>query len=80
MIKILTLRVVNIALLFSFILQAITSVIIVLKIRVPYRELVFETHEYNGIFMIIAAATHIVLNWGWMKANFFKKRQPTNIK
>ncbi len=77
--KMSALRVVNAALLFSFILQAATSIIIFMKMKVPHRELVFETHEYNGLFMIILAATHIALNWGWIKANFLKsgaKRTP----
>jgi len=74
MVKVLLLRVVNMALLFSFTLQAVTSVIIFLKIRAPYRELIFEIHEYNGIFMVTLAVMHIILNWGWMRANFFKKK------
>ena len=71
--KFVALRIVNMVLFFSFMLQVITSVIILLKIRLPYTQLVFEVHEYNGLLMIIAAATHITLNWGWIKANFFKK-------
>lgn len=68
------LRIVNAALLLSFMLQVITSVIILLRIKVPHTQLIFEIHEYNGLFMIIVAATHITLNWGWIKANFFKKK------
>ncbi|MCX5679364.1 MAG: hypothetical protein NTZ95_01655 [Candidatus Omnitrophica bacterium] len=68
------LRVVNTVLFFSFILQAITIAIIILKIRLPHMQLVFEVHEYNGLFMIIVAAIHITLNWGWIKASFFKKQ------
>jgi len=74
MIKVLALRVVNMALLFSFILQAVTSIVMLLKIKLPHLQLVFEVHEYNGLLMIIAASMHIALNWGWIKANFFKKR------
>ena len=68
------LRAVNTILFFSFILQALTSIIIFLKIKTPYTHSIFEVHEYNGIFMIMLAAAHITLNWGWIKANFFKKR------
>ena len=74
------LRIVNTILFFSFILQVITSIIIVLRIRIPHTQLVFEIHEYNGLLMIIVAAMHIALNWGWIKANFFKKKQPANSK
>ena len=73
--KLLGLRVVNMALFFSFVLQVITSLIIFLKIRLSNTEAIFEVHEYNGLLMILLAATHITLNWGWIKANFFKKRQ-----
>jgi len=60
--------------LLSFLVQALTAIIIVLRIKVPHMQLVFEVHEYNGMLMIVAAAMHVVLNWGWLKANFFKKR------
>ena len=72
--KAVALRIVNTVLFFSFILQAFTSIIILLRLKTHYARLIFEVHEYNGIFMIIIAATHIILNWGWIKANFFKKR------
>ena len=61
-------------LLLSFLVQALTAIIIVLRIKVPHTQLVFEIHEYNGMLMIVVAAMHVVLNWGWLKANFFKKR------
>jgi len=67
-------RILNMALLFSFILQAITSVILFLRIKINYTHLIFEIHQYNGLFMIVAAAIHITLNRGWIRANFFKKR------
>jgi hypothetical protein len=68
------LRIVNTVLFFSFIMQIITSIIILLRIKVPHTQLIFEVHEYNGLFMIMVASTHIALNWGWIKANFFKNR------
>ena len=61
-------------LLLSFLVQAVTAIIIVLRIKVPHTQMIFEIHEYNGMFMIIVASMHVVLNWGWIKANFFKKR------
>ncbi len=72
--KMSALRVVNTVLLFSFVLQVITGLIIFFRVRFPNNGLVFEIHEYNGLFLIIVAAMHIALNWGWIKANFFKKR------
>ena len=70
--KALALRVVNTVLFFSFILQAVTVAIILLKIKIPYRELIFEVHQYNGLFMIVLVVMHITLNWGWVKANILK--------
>ena len=71
--KVSALRVVNMALFFSFTLQAATSIIIFTKIKVPHREFVFEAHEYNGLCMILLAVIHIALNWGWIKVNFLKR-------
>lgn len=73
--KIAVLRVVNAVLLLSFFMQVITSFIIFLKLRVPFREFIFEAHEYNGLLLITTAALHVILNWGWIKANFFKKKE-----
>jgi len=72
--KVMALRIVNTALFFSFVTQAITGVIIAFRIKTPNTPLVFEIHAHNGILMVIIAAMHITLNWGWIKANFFKKR------
>jgi len=72
--KVVVLRAVNMALFLAFILQVMTIVIIFLKIKTPYTHSIFEIHEYNGLFMITLAVAHIILNWGWMKTNFFKKR------
>lgn len=68
------LRIVNMILFFSFTIQVITSIIMLLRIKTPYAQLVFEIHEHNGLFMIVIVIAHITLNWGWIKANFFKKR------
>ena len=71
--KAVALRIVNMTLFFSFVTQVITSIIILLRIKIPHTQLTFEIHEYNGLFMLIIAVVHITLNWGWIKANFFKK-------
>ena len=72
--KAVVLRIVNIALFFSFIIQAITASVMLFRINTPYLQLISEVHEYNGIFLIIAVVVHIALNWGWIRTNFFKKR------
>lgn len=35
-------------------------------------------HEGGGIAFTIVAVLHVILNWNWIKANFFRK--PTTIK
>ena len=71
--KVKLLRIVNPILFISFIVQATTASIMVLRIRVPHLRSILELHEYNGILMIILVAIHVTLNWGWIRANFFKK-------
>jgi len=65
---------VGLVLLCSFIVQAITAIIMVLRIKVPHQQMVFEIHEYNGMFMVAVVIAHIILNWGWIRATFFKKK------
>lgn len=72
--KITLLRWVNVCLIFSFLVQAVTSSIIFFKIKLPNVTAVFELHEYNGLLMITLVTAHIILNWGWIRANFLKKK------
>jgi hypothetical protein len=41
--------------------------------------MVFEVHELNGVLFIALVLTHIVLNWGWVKANFFAPARVPHI-
>jgi len=65
-------KTVGLLLLFSFAAQAATAVIMLLKIRVPHMQAVFQVHQYNGLLMVILALMHVILNWGWIKANVLK--------
>lgn len=65
------LRYVNMPLVLSFLVQAGTALIIFSEIKLPNKELVFAVHEYNGLALICLAATHIYLNWGWIRTTFF---------
>jgi len=39
---------------------------------------VFEVlHEGGGIVFAIVAVLHVILNWNWIKANFFRKPPTT---
>ncbi len=30
-------------------------------------------HEGNGYLIVILSVVHVILNWPWVKANFFRK-------
>ena len=66
--KITALKIINLLLLVSFLLQA-GSGVFHSKISPEVYEWV---HEWNGILLIILAINHLILNWGWMKTNYFK--------
>lgn len=68
------LRVVNMALLVCFALQATTSLIIFFDLQVPNMKILLKTHVYNGLAMLALAITHIILNWGWIRSNYFRKK------
>ena len=66
--KITALKIVNVMLLVSFILQAGSGIF---HSKIPHE--VYEwIHEWNGAFLIILVINHLVLNWSWMKTNFLK--------
>jgi len=33
-----------------------------------------DIHLFGGFIMIVIAGLHIILNWGWVKSNYFKKK------
>ena len=38
---------------------------------------VFEVlHQGGGILFAVLALLHVILNWNWVKANFFKRPAP----
>lgn len=74
--KVKLLRIVNPVLFLSFVVQAVTVSVILLRIRIPHLRAIIELHEYNGIVMITLVSIHIILNWGWIRANFFKAKTP----
>jgi hypothetical protein len=67
------LKLVNMGLLVSFLVQAITSIVLFSGIEVPQMKLILKTHIYNGLVMVALALIHLVLNWGWIRANFIKR-------
>jgi len=64
------LRFVNLPLALSFLLQGVTGLIIFSEIKLPIKELIFEIHGFNGLFLILLGVFHIVLNWSWIRVTF----------
>lgn len=72
------LKIVNPILGLSFFAQAATG--LMLFFGIWESEAVAEIHEWNGFAMIALVVIHLWLNWGWVRANFFKgtpKPQPS---
>ena len=64
------LKIVNVVLLVLLLNQAATGM---LAIKLPHE--VFEWgHERAAFVLLVIAAVHLVMNWNWVKANYFKKK------
>ncbi|MBI4845703.1 MAG: DUF4405 domain-containing protein [Candidatus Omnitrophica bacterium] len=63
------LKIINIFLLISFLIQAISGMSLFFG-RIT--KIVNEIHENNGIALIILVVMHLLLNWNWIKVNFLK--------
>jgi thiosulfate reductase cytochrome b subunit len=72
--KIGLLRIVNPVLFCVLALQVITGLVMFFNLAFPGIPLVLIVHRYNALLLIALAATHITLNWTWIKANYFRKR------
>ena len=71
------LRFVNLPLALSFVIQTATALIIFLEVKFPNKGLLFGTHKFNGLVLIVLATLHIILNWSWIKVTFFPaQKQP----
>jgi len=73
------LRVLNILLILSFLLQVVTVLLLMSDMELP--GYVFEAHEANGIAMIALIFFHVILNFGWIKMNYLKflRKKATTI-
>jgi len=65
------LKIVNPLLAISVILQAIMGFLI------EYLPSAFvgEVHEINAPILVLLVVAHIVLNWGWIRANWCPKKK-----
>lgn len=68
------LRTLNPLLFVIAIVQPLTGVIFILSpIRfLAERGWLFLLHRINGLLLAVLIVVHVVLNWGWVKANIFK--------
>jgi hypothetical protein len=72
--KIKLLKIVNIVLGISFLLQAISVVFMILEKAPGW---LYKLHALNGMVFIVLIFVHIGLNWAWIRANFMKKKATT---
>jgi hypothetical protein len=62
------LKVINVLLFISFVLQAGTGLF-----HSQLSHEVYEwAHERNGILLLILGINHLLLNWNWIKTSYFK--------
>jgi hypothetical protein len=64
------LKVLNPVLAIVFLFQALSGL---LPAVVPY-----NAHRAGGIALVIGIGLHLFLNWGWIRANFLKRRKRNN--
>jgi hypothetical protein len=63
------LKIVNAALIILFVTQSLSGM---LAEHLP-RGLFGVVHGGGGLLFVLAGICHLVLNWGWVKNQFFKK-------
>ncbi|OGF01419.1 MAG: hypothetical protein A2509_02135 [Candidatus Edwardsbacteria bacterium RIFOXYD12_FULL_50_11] len=68
------LKKINPVLFLVFLVQAATGVIYFLV----GSEILGVTHLFGGLLMILIAGIHLVLNWTWVRSNYFKKKALTD--
>lgn len=73
--KVKILRWVNPVLFVLLLIQMTTVLIMFFQIGVPNLQFVFQLHEYNGLLLVLTAFTHLILNWSWVRAMFFRTSQ-----
>ena len=64
----------NSVLFLSMFTQIITGVMLFFDMFGPILRAVSLVHSYNGFLLVGLVIIHLVFNWGWIKANLFKRR------
>ncbi|MDD4900292.1 MAG: DUF4405 domain-containing protein [Candidatus Omnitrophica bacterium] len=57
----------------SLLMQAASGAVLFFNLMPAWDGLIARVHSYNGFIFALLALTHLILNWNWVKANFFKK-------
>ena len=65
---------VNLALMISASIQIATSLVMYFDIPVWDIQLFFKVHKHNGLIFIVLVMIHVWINFGWIKATFFRKK------
>lgn len=60
----------NLFLFLIFIIQATTGALYFLVGGEVWEKI----HLLGGVIMLVVAGLHIIFNWGWVKSNYFKKK------
>ncbi|MCX5868333.1 MAG: hypothetical protein NT009_12820 [Proteobacteria bacterium] len=68
--KLKALKIINLLLLIVFFIQASTG----MGHNFIDGEWFAVIHRTGGILLLIFAVSHLILNWGWVKANFLKAK------
>lgn len=70
------LKILNLILLLSGIIQIFTGLSLALRMfssNINMLRAVAELHEYNGFVFTGLVLVHILLNWAWIKRQYFTK-------
>ncbi|MBF0494385.1 MAG: hypothetical protein HQL28_04565 [Candidatus Omnitrophica bacterium] len=67
------LKLVNLLLITSFLVQGATIIVMLFHIKFPHVQVVFKTHVNNGLVLVCLALTHITLNWSWIRTTYLTK-------
>lgn len=74
--KILQLKIVNSILFISAVIQALTGISLAFRLFISMPKIfesIAEIHEHNGFILVVLILIHLILNWGWIKIQIFKK-------
>ena len=69
------LKISNLVLFISMIIEVLTGIVLFFDLFVMQAKLFMamaQIHKYNGIILTALVILHLVLNWGWIRSQFFK--------